>query len=278
MTDITPERADAALMGITIPPRPTILVELYSMLQVPEPDLRAIGAHLSKDVVLSAAVLKTVNSPWFGLRARSTSIKHAVQLLGVRNVMALVTAIVLRSSVTGLRRQLERFWDSAEKVALISTQLASDVHCISPEDAYLFGLFRDIGIPILMQRFPDYKETLATAARVGRLLPEVEDERHDTSHNIVGYLFSFSWQLPRHISVGILRHHDPTVFELADNVSQEALALIAINHVAEHIHDSKRRPNEDPLWPELRPVVLDHLGLSDHEFETRVRTLSELAG
>ena len=278
MIEISAEQARQALRGLTIPPRPTILVDLYTRLQRPDANAREIADGIARDVVLSAAVLKTVNSPLYGLRANCVSIQHAVQLLGLSNVTTLVTGVLLRHSMGGKKQTLERFWDSAEKVASISAHIAGTLPGVCREDSYLFGLFRDVGIPMLMQRWPDYKQTLATAARQHRPLPEVEEERHRTSHCVISYLFSKSWGIPQHLREGILRHHDPAVFEPSDTISRGALTLVAINHLAEKIHDAHRRPGEDPTWPHLRPRILERLGLTEGDVGEMTEELAQLAG
>jgi HD-like signal output (HDOD) protein len=277
MIELSLEKASEALEGLTIPPRPSILVDLYTRLQKKDPDPKAIAARLAKDVVLSAAVLKTVNSARYGLRAKSASVSHAVQLLGVRNVATIVTGVLLRNSVGGQKLRLEGFWDSAEKVALISGKLADALPAVPREDAYLFGLFRDVGIPLLMQRWPAYKDTLSLAARQERPLPSVEDERHGTNHAVLGYVFSKTWGIPTHLSEGILHHHDLGAFGRR-GVSRETLALVAINHLAEQIHDSEHRSEVDPAWSRTRPAMLSCLGLTEGELDDLSEDLRALAG
>lgn len=58
------ESANKILSSIRIPPRPSVLTALMAERSKPDPDLAAIAHIISKDVVLSAAVLRTVNSPF----------------------------------------------------------------------------------------------------------------------------------------------------------------------------------------------------------------------
>lgn len=50
-----------------------------------------------------------------------------------------------------------------------------------------------------MQRFPDYKDTLALAHRSSQPVWEVENECHGTDHVAVGAMLGRNWQLPTFI-------------------------------------------------------------------------------
>jgi HD-like signal output (HDOD) protein len=258
---------EKTLKGISIPPRPQVLVKLGKEMSKDDPDPQVIVRLISADVGLSAAVLKTVNSPFFGLASKISSVGNAVSLMGMRTAGQIVTGLVLRNAVAGDNRSLERFWDSAEKVAGIAAYVASTLPRGPRDDAYSFGLFRDIGIPILMQKFPDYRQTLA-AAEVDREHPMtwVEDERHATNHATLGYLIGKGWFLPATLCEAILYHHDPLVFDDAETISPQALTLVAIAHLAEHFNDEYVRMRTNPEWDRMGARVLNHLGLSDTEY------------
>ena len=179
--ELSPEGIDALLNGVAIPPRPSLLLSLDAELKSDSPNPKVVEALITKDVGVSAAMLRTLNSPLFGLSRKVGSVLQAVQLLGMRNVRNVVTGLMLRNAAGG-GASLERFWDSAEKVASINAHICSLLPSVPREECYTFGLFRDSGIPMLMQRFPDYRETLRIAAVDPRPMTEVEEERHGTSH------------------------------------------------------------------------------------------------
>lgn len=265
------DETEKILGGISIPPRPAILNDIDAELKRPNPSLTIIGNRISADVGLTGTMLKVVNSPYFGLRSKINSAPHAVQTLGVRNVKSIVTGLVLRSTLGGKDASLERFWDTAEKIARISVYIASILPKAPRDEAYTFGLFHDCGIPLLMQRYPDYKETLKKATADSRPLDEVEFEQHGTSHTIVGHMVARSWGLPDTITEAVLRKDDINVFSSADPISPTSQTLIAINLLAKHLNDEVLRMRDDPRWPVMGDAVLDHLCISNEELvELRV--------
>ena len=265
---LSPEQSQVALKGFTIPSRPAVLQELEQLLAKDSTTVRTVAERIARDVTLSGAVLKTVNSPLFTLRKPCSSVPQAVQLLGMRNVTTLVRALVLRQSLGSGAAQvsLERFWDSAETVATLAAHVAGMLPRVVREDAYSFGLFRDVGIPMLMLRWPEYRQTLKDAAGDPRPLPELEEERHGTNHTVLGFLLARNWGLPDALCEGIQRHHDLTAFQPGEKISGEALTLIAICRLAEHLHDNVRRMRSGEEWERSSQVVLQYLGFTNDEY------------
>ena len=69
---------EKTLKGIAIPSRPQVLLQIESELRKDDPDPRIVARLIEADVGLTAAVLKTVNSPFFGLAKRTSSAAQAV--------------------------------------------------------------------------------------------------------------------------------------------------------------------------------------------------------
>lgn len=274
---IPTEVIEKTLKGITIPARPQVLLNLQNELGKGDPNPRAIVRLVNGDVSLSAAVLKTVNSPFFGLSRKISSVAQALSLLGLKAAGQVVTGLALKAAVSGKKPSLEHFWERAEKVAGIASYIASTIPRGPCDDAYCFGLFHDVGIPILTQRFPDYRQTLALAEKDDtRPSTAVENERYATDHATIGYLVAKCWFLPEAICNGIFYHHDPSVFDDKDSFNPQALTLIAINAIAEYFHDEYFHPGTSDRWEMIDSRVLGHLGLQDDEYSDLREDLRKL--
>lgn len=259
MADLSIEETKKLLAGVVIPPRPVVVTAVMQERGSDAPNLRRVAQLISGDVGLSAAVMKTINSPLYGLRRQISSIDQAVNLLGMKNIGALVMGLALRNAVPS--QGLDRFWDSAARTALVASHLAYVLGCTDKEEAHLFGLFHDCGIPLLMQRFPNFRETLQLANNANdRAFTDVEDNRHGTNHTVVGSLLATNWHLPEHLRDAIRLHHDPSVFQ-SDQPS-EVLNLIAIGHLAEHIESTFSRLSGDSEWDKIEISVTNQLMLS----------------
>ncbi len=267
MSSISQETSEKILASIRIPPRPTILTELMAERNKPEMDIKKIANIVSRDVVLSAATLKTVNSPFFGLSWKINSIEQAVMTLGSGNVFNILTGLVLRNLNAGNTPQLNRFWDTAENTAFIAALLAKRIPGVPHDLAYTVGLFHDCAIPLLMTRFPDYIETLKIAQNTpDKTITEVEDERHHTHHAIVGYLLAKNWNLSETIALTILHHHNLDVFTSKVSLPAEVCGLIAVIQIAEALSDSTQM-REDTAWVKNATMLLDYVGISNQELD-----------
>nr|MBI3612567.1 HDOD domain-containing protein [Nitrospirota bacterium] len=202
------EPTEEALKGIVLPPMPATLTGINNERAKAEPCLGEIARLIERDISVAGAVIKAVNSPLFGLRRKLESISQAVFLLGLDNVVNLVTALSLRSAMQAAKfPDLDRFFDSAQNVAIIMSSLAGELCAMPPGQAYLLGLFHDCGIPLLAQKYPEYQEITRTAKTAKRSIMAVEDERLGTDHALVGYFVARSWKLPNAICLSIRYHH-----------------------------------------------------------------------
>ncbi|MDD2742102.1 MAG: HDOD domain-containing protein [Rhodocyclaceae bacterium] len=265
--ELSKEGVEQLLKGVSIPPRPTLLIEVDRELKKADPDMKRVAELIAKDVGVSAAMLKTLNSPLFALRSKVGNVAQAVMMLGARNVQNIVTGLVLRNALGGAAASLERFWDSAEKVASINAYICTVLPKAPRDEAYTFGLFRDCGIPLLMQRFPEYRETLKKAAGEDVPLVKIEDECHGTNHATVGYMVARSWGLSDTICQAIRCHHELDVITGVDAQPPLTRMLVVVNFLAEHLNDTALRMRGDHQWETIGSGVLDYLGLTENEYQ-----------
>lgn len=261
---------ESSLGSLHIPPRPQVVTALLEEKARDEPDFHRVAKLITADVGLSAAMIKSVNSAAFGLDRKVASVPQALQLLGLKQVTGIAIALVLRNmSGGGATASLERFWDSAEKVALICARVARRLHCIPIDEAYSYGLFHNCGIPLLMRHFPSYKDALIAAnSNEGRSFTACEEAGVGTSHSAVGYFLARSWNLPKELCQAILRHHELDVFDrVKSDRGDHMLDLIGIGHLAEHIHHLSARSSEDIEWGKFETAILKHFGISDEDFQ-----------
>ena len=270
LRDIPPAQAETLLKSMVIPPRPAILLELEQEQLKPEPDFDYISKLISSDLTLSAAVLKTVNSPFFQLSNRVASVYQALQLLGLKNLGYIVRGVLLRNALTPEgATSMERFWTTALRTAMICAQLAKKVVGVDAEEAYTFGLFQDCGMPLMQARFSNYRTTMEKGEGLALAkFTELENQRHQTNHAVVGYLLARTWFLPEHLSLAILNHQDIGIFEKPDGEGwASSCNLVALAALASHIVKRHFSQAEVPDWRTLEPVYLQHLAMERSEYE-----------
>ena len=270
-----PPTAESSLRSIVIPSCPAILGELRAEIERDDPDMLKIARLVGADVALGAAVLRTVNSPFYGLGRTVDSIGKAVGMVGLRQMSTLVTNILVRQSLQFKGMNLVRFWDVSTKRAFAMAKLARGLGGVAPDVAQAFGLFADIGIPLLMQRFPNYGETLKLANEAKEhAFTEVEFERHGVDHTQIGSMMARSWGLGDTLSRSVRRHHDYSVFYDLDE-SEPVRRLVAMCLVAELCIQRFSRLNESAEWAKGGEGAASLLMLSDEDLEDWVESISD---
>jgi HD-like signal output (HDOD) protein len=185
----------------------------------------------------------------------------------MQNTLNLVQNIALRQSLGGETPQFEKFWERSTLSATIAEKIAMKFPSISKEDAYLAALFHDCGIPVLMMKFPNYRDTLMAESKAGKAICDIENDHFSTCHTVVGHMLTRSWMLPVQISKAILHHHDSTIFSATAGEPVEVAIrnLIGIVHMAECIADEHLLVREKS-WHQFEHEVLKHFEMSVQEF------------
>jgi HD-like signal output (HDOD) protein len=78
-----------------LPTLPGIAMRILEAVQKEDPDLQEIGKIISTDPPLSVEVLKIVNSAFYGLPSKVTTVFHAMNLLGINTVKNLALSFTL---------------------------------------------------------------------------------------------------------------------------------------------------------------------------------------
>ncbi|MBL7002695.1 MAG: HDOD domain-containing protein [Gammaproteobacteria bacterium] len=264
------ENLEKLLKDIKIPPAPEILIKLNALLQKDEPELSVIADVIQKDAGLSALVLKAINSPLFGLRHEISTIRHAINLLGLSYTLNIVMGVVLKQTLSSSGKSPPRFWESPSNIALMASSLTKKyLHC-SPDEAYLLGLFHNSGHALLFQKYDDYDEVMRDFINTpNNCITCEEDARYNTDHSVIGYYLASTWNLPEHIKFVILNHHN-TIEHLSSGTIEDNqchLSLLAILKVAEHIDKIHSGLEIDYEWESVEKDVLEYLSISELDFQ-----------
>jgi HD-like signal output (HDOD) protein len=264
---------EALVLDVGIPPRPEILKDLSRELGRDYPDLQRVARAVSSDVALTAAVLRMANSPAYALSRRAETLVQAINLLGLRQVGVIVTSLVMRKVLRTDGPQLTRFWDVSAKRSWALSVLARGLRGVDIDVAQTFGLFCDVGIPLLMQRFADYGKTLQAAnAEAVRSFTEVEQDAHQTDHALMGGLMARSWGVSQVVCLAIRTHHDYAVFR-DPKVPDPVARLVAMGLIAETAIQEFARMNTSTEWAKGGDGAMGALMLSEHDVHDWVEKL-----
>ena len=267
---------DQLVKTIRIPPRPSLLVEMQKELNKEEPCAIGLAKVISNDVALAASLMKLTNSSFFGLRLQARSVDHAVRLIGLNQTGILMTGIIARQTIEIKNQSLRKFWDHSSKRAHGLSALVGRFPVCTSDIAHTFGLFCDIGVPILMERFPDYADTWKKANNEPVLaLTEVEDKVYNTNHAAIGSLLARTWGLPEPVSTAILLHHDYATLE-DQSTSELIRGLIALTALVEFAVQKYEGQDNSTEWTKSCERVCQYLGISMEDADDWCEELQDL--
>ena len=261
--------------GIRIPACPAVLTKLIRVMRGDDPNFGEIARLIGTDVGLSAAMLKTVNSAFYGLRTKATSVSQAVALLGLSNVERLVKGLLVREAFSGgVSRTMEEFWESSSKIALITAWLARKVKVANHEDAYTFSLFRDCGIAAMIANRTEYEPAVYSDPE---LMLAAEKKQFGIDHPTLGYRMAKHWLLPDTACAAVLYHHEyDRLINREIDIPKSSVKLIVLALASERIFTMDVEATQCQGWDKAGEFVLKQLHVTASQLEDFISEIDEV--
>lgn len=272
--------AGVTFRGISIPPRPALLMALQREMRKDDPDFRKIGQLLRRDAGMAGSVLNSANSAYYGVRRHIETVEDAITMVGMDQFQSLMTGLITRRVLASGAMMMARFWDVSEKRSVGMGYLAKKTRRFGPELAFSFGLFCDIGIPLLKAHFSDYLHTLQIANHGSERFTQIEDERHGVNHTAAGAFLAQTWGIAEEVVQAIALHH--TLDALHDgSIPLSVRQLIAANllvdrAIQEFRSEAGYKETDYSEWDVACAPAIVTLGISPQQAEDFCEELKQL--
>ena len=179
-------------------------------------DLRAEPADYAKvigaDSSLSSKLLALANSPWFGLPNKVTSVRLAVNLLGLGTVRTMAISYCMAGLHNELRLTQEEsrmFWEAALCKAVAAQRYAKARNERLADEAFVGGLFQDFALPVMYATAREHLlPILQDAALDGQAQLHREREVFHLDHVEIGRVLAEKLELPEILVDAVAFHHD----------------------------------------------------------------------
>lgn len=239
----------------TMPTLPGIISKLNELANDEKASVGKMACVVSADQVLSAKVLRLVNSPFYGFPGRVSTVSNALILLGAN----VVKGLVLSSSIFDMmERHVVGLWEHSMGAAVIASVIAKKMGLPEPEEISTAALLHDLGRVLIKLHLEDrYHELEAAVVQGPSSMLDAERARFSTDHAEVGEWLAKNWFLPDKLAEPIACHHD-----VERSVAHRTRT--AVVHVSDALIKSYGFGfSGDDFVPRIHPLAWKTLGLSD---------------
>lgn len=248
-----------------LPSLPSLYVEIVEKLRQQETMIEDVANVISRDIGMTAKILKLVNSAFFGLQQHISSLDDAVAYLGLNTIKTLVLCINAFSQYEGVKIPgftLESLWQHSMAVAALARKISrlESTDRNHAEEAFVSGMLHDTGRLILAANDTDsYQKALALAEDQAIPIFQAEECVFGANHASVGGYLLGLWGLPVPVVEAIALHHHPS-----ESTIKVFCPLTAV-HVADSLIQGANRALTETIPPAPMDLAyLEELGLADH--------------
>ncbi|MDR3205254.1 MAG: HDOD domain-containing protein [Deltaproteobacteria bacterium] len=223
---------------------PSTTFKLLNLLMEENTSARDLEKLLTQDPSLAAKVISLSNSALYSVREPVSTVARAITIIGFEELQNLALGLGLSdtfdlsSSPHGF--DVKALWTHSMAVSWIARVLAEQTSAADPSEAMVGGLLHELGIIILVSKFPVHFQQLNDLVNSGLSLKEAENIL-GLRHEVIGYHLARNWNLPQVFQDVILYHHDyeisgqnvkiATLVSLADNLAHKSGFILKLEHM-----------------------------------------------
>lgn len=209
-------------------------------------------AVIEKDPVITIKVLKIINSAYYGLPKKITSINQSVVYLGVNTLKNLALSFSTMGMLPARNAagfDMQHYLVSSLVTANLTRMLAAKYAGeLDPTDCYIAGLLHDFGkVVFALYMAPEFRQAMEMSSADHISLHKAEEAVIGTDHTFVGAMLVRRWQFPEYLVECIDHHH------VVPHVSALSECLFVADLIAEKLgYDSLGNVSAD--GPQMLPA------------------------
>lgn len=249
----------------TLPTLPGIVTRLQALSENRKSTIQEMAQLVSSDQILSARVLRLVNSPSYGFYRVST-ISNALILLGVN----VIKSLALSSSIFEImEKTIVGLWEHSLGAGVAANIIARRLKLPEVEEISTAALLHDIGKVIIKEKCPeDYARVAMLMERKGLAMLDAERELLGTDHAEVGEWLVRSWYLPDKLSEPVACHHDVA----RSSTHQVKTAVV---HLADVLVKASGFGFSGDEYVPIQPEAWQRLGMTENDLAVIVEELED---
>jgi len=274
MNQISPDLAKKLTIAVErMPAFPKSVQKILELTRNMDVQPKELVQVIEKDPVMTVKILRVLNSAYYSLPNKITSINHSVVYLGFNTIKNLALSI---ASVGILPKRNEAGFDIQQYLmhslttAGIAKLLGGKLSGVDPMDCYIAGLLHDFGKVVFAQFLPnDFSLAMLKSARENLSLHVAENRVIGADHTVVGSMLAEKWQFPQPLVDCIRNHHS----DEGENSGMWASVYTA-NQISKKMAFGD---SGNPCIEPLPPAVCSYFGGDIDEIITSLGDMSKIA-
>ncbi len=254
-----------------LPAPQTAVHELAALTGDEDVSFAKVARIVQLDPGIAGALIKLSNSAFFAQRYQVKELVSAVRVLGLDLAIAAAMGAILSNQVGTLgatKSAYRQEWYEGILRAHVARGLANAINPKLAGQAYLIGLFLEVGRLGLLSSVRNYDVMLSAWGQAPERLLEVELETFDVTHKQIMARILHNWQLPEALSEPLLNDEVPS----ASPATSDDMLLRQIVHVLRSVSVCKSR-GSGVTEPAINEFITSAFSLDEAQFD-RVLTVA----
>jgi len=253
----------------TLPSLPAVAMRVVELTAQADVSMKELAATIENDQALSAKVLRTVNSSFYAVRTRCSTISKALVLLGLGPVKTLALGFSLVHAVSenaDSTFDYQSYWRRALFTGVSAKCIAEAARLKCAEEVFLGGLLQDVGMIAMLRALSNnYLDIVAQTGGDHRKLVRAELAALDLQHPEIGAMMARRWKFPDELVLPIRYHERPTA------APKECADLVRCVGIGNDIHDALTDADPTPAMRQVYERASQWFGLDSVAADEAVR-------
>lgn len=261
------ELETAIMSAADLPTIPVVAIKVMQLIESDTATAEELAKIVSSDPAVAARVLKISNSSFYGCRRQIQTLSSAIVILGFSTLRSLVVAASVKQVYKPYGLTEKMLWEHSFAAGLAARIIARNTRAANEEEAFLAGLFHDIG-KIIMNSLDrnKFQEVMQHCYNEGISFGQAERGVYPFSHDEVGAHVIKKWNFPEILTNAILQHHTLEFTELDDPALVNLTAITALADLfCLKLGIGIREPQEDIDLADSKPGQM--LNMTDERAE-----------
>ena len=243
----------------SLPQFPENIMMLQRLIDDPESEISDVVRNIAQDPVLTADLLKMVNSAEFMMPRKVDNIVDAVKTVGLRRLKNLLYSYGTQKVLGERYSEMRSMWEHSLRAAFYAYTISRSFKRTRElqDDIYVGGMLHDLGQIVVSSLHPDLLEKIrsfTTEKGIGAKM--LEDFSVGLNHAEVGALIARNWNFPEPLIESIRYHHEPL------SCSEQHRDVVFTVYLANALCDIER---EQLTYDQMEEGVLADFNISSEQ-------------